>query len=104
MAKLIMLEQLKTFAQTAKDFSTKLVNSFRGEVLTKTNTSLYTPTSNYHPATKKYVDDSTSSAKTHVSSKIASAGGAHSLRYYNGKLQYNDNGTWKTLSISDLII
>lgn len=26
-------------------------------VLTKTNTSAFTPTSNYHPATKKYVDD-----------------------------------------------
>lgn len=30
-------------------------------VLTKTNTTAYTPTSNYHPATKKYVDDSLSS-------------------------------------------
>ena len=27
------------------------------EVLTKTNYTSYTPTSNYHPATKKYVDD-----------------------------------------------
>lgn len=27
------------------------------EVLTKTNTTPYTPTSDYHPATKKYVDD-----------------------------------------------
>jgi hypothetical protein len=29
------------------------------EVLTKTNTDTYTPTANYHPATKKYVDDTT---------------------------------------------
>ncbi len=29
-------------------------------VLTKTNTTSFTPTSNYHPATKKYVDDSVS--------------------------------------------
>ena len=28
------------------------------DVLTKTNTTSYTPTANYHPATKKYVDDS----------------------------------------------
>lgn len=28
-----------------------------GDVLTKTNTTAYTPTANYHPATKKYVDD-----------------------------------------------
>lgn len=27
------------------------------DVLTKTNTTVYTPTANYHPATKKYVDD-----------------------------------------------
>ena len=27
------------------------------DVLTKTNTTSYTPTANYHPATKKYVDD-----------------------------------------------
>lgn len=30
------------------------------DVLTKTNTTSYTPTANYHPATKKYVDDATS--------------------------------------------
>jgi hypothetical protein len=28
-------------------------------VLTRTNTDVYTPTTNYHPATKKYVDDTT---------------------------------------------
>lgn len=32
------------------------------QVLTKTNTSAYTPTQNYHPATKKYVDDNSVSA------------------------------------------
>jgi hypothetical protein len=30
-------------------------------VLTKTNTTSYTPTANYHPATKKYVDDKATS-------------------------------------------
>jgi hypothetical protein len=30
-----------------------------GTVLTRTNTDVYTPTTNYHPATKKYVDDTT---------------------------------------------
>lgn len=30
---------------------------FTGDVLTKTNTSSFTPTQPYHPATKKYVDD-----------------------------------------------
>ena len=31
-------------------------------VLTKTNTTAFTPTANYHPATKKYVDDSISTS------------------------------------------
>ena len=34
------------------------------QVLTKTNNDSYTPTSNYHPATKKYVDDSIAAAIT----------------------------------------
>ena len=32
------------------------------QVLIKTNTTAYTPTQNYHPATKKYVDDNSVSA------------------------------------------
>lgn len=32
----------------------------KANLLTKTNTTAYTPTSNYHPATKKYVDDKSS--------------------------------------------
>lgn len=32
------------------------------QVLTKTNTTAYTPTQNYHPATKKYVDDNSVSS------------------------------------------
>lgn len=34
----------------------------KSDVLTKTNTTSFTPSSDYHPATKKYVDDSVSSA------------------------------------------
>ena len=44
------------------------------------------------------------SATNHVEASIASESGAHDLRYYNGVLQYDDNGVWKPLSISDLII
>lgn len=40
------------------DYATKTT------VLTKTNTTSYTPSANYHPATKKYVDDSITSAIT----------------------------------------
>lgn len=42
--------------------------------------------------------------KTHVDKKTDSYSGAHNLRYYEGKLQYNDNGTWVTLSIADMMI
>jgi hypothetical protein len=33
-------------------------------VITKTNTTAFTPTANYHPATKKYVDDKTKELNT----------------------------------------
>ncbi len=36
--------------------------------------------------------------------KIPSEDGAYGLRYYNGTLQYDDNGIWRTLSIADLLI
>lgn len=38
--------------------------AFTSSVLTKTNTSSYTPTSDYNPATKKYVDDTITTAIT----------------------------------------
>lgn len=44
----------------------------KDSVLTKTNTDEYSPTSSYHPATKKYVDDLVSSA--------AGSGGGDMLR------------------------
>ena len=36
----------------------------KDNVLTKTNTKSFTPSANYHPATKKYVDDSITAAIT----------------------------------------
>lgn len=104
MSKLIRLDQLKTCVESSKSFAAGLVDSLKRNVLTKSNTSAYIPTADYNPATKKYVDDSASSAETHISESIASVDGAHSLRYYNGKLQYNDNGVWITINISDLLI
>lgn len=41
-----------------------------GTLLTN-NSTAYTPTSNYHPATKKYVDDSISSAVGNISTALA---------------------------------
>ena len=38
------------------------------KVLTKTNTTAFTPTENYHPATKKYVDDSINALPSSVGS------------------------------------
>lgn len=37
------------------------------DVLTKTNTTSYTPTADYHPATKKYVDDATAGITSNLS-------------------------------------
>ena len=37
------------------------------DVLTKTNITTYTPTANYHPATKKYVDDATAGITSNLS-------------------------------------
>jgi hypothetical protein len=37
------------------------IKSVRTEFLSKTNTASYTPTADYHPATKKYVDDNAAS-------------------------------------------
>ena len=41
-----------------------ITNTSTASVLSTTNTQSYTPTANYHPATKKYVDDAITSAIT----------------------------------------
>lgn len=38
-----------------------------------------------------------SKVSAHNSVKTSTEDGAHGLRYYNGFLQYDDNGTWKTI-------
>lgn len=121
MSKLITFAQLKSCMSTIKAYVNSLVSSVaksaaeaieevanlkadKTDVISKTNTSAYTPSADYHPATKKYVDDTLVDVGTHPQESIVSAEGAHNLRYYNGALQYDDNGTWKTLSISELKI
>lgn len=51
---------------TVKDFDLSGYKELvlTNEVLTKTNTMSYTPTANYHPATKKYVDDQVGNINT----------------------------------------
>lgn len=50
------------------------------------------------------VNNTLNSIGVHIANTVSSETGAHGLRYYNGALQYNNNGTWVTLSIADLII
>ena len=52
------------------------------EVLSKTNTTSYTPTADYHPATKKYVDDT-----------VAAAGGGSGSAFDPAKYLAIDNTT-----------
>lgn len=52
---------LSDFYKSNETLSMVSSSYIKANVLTKTNTTAYTPTSNYHPATKKYVDDSLSS-------------------------------------------
>jgi hypothetical protein len=52
---------VSTATQTALDLKSNIV-----DVLTKTNSTIYTPTANYHPATKKYVDDNLGGGSTSI--------------------------------------
>ena len=63
------------------------ITSANQEALSVTNTSSYTPTSDYHPATKKYVDDA-----------VAGAGGGDSIPY----LQLDDGETWTSSDLQKL--
>lgn len=50
------------------------------------------------------VNNSLNASSLHIAKTVSSEAGAHGLRYYGGKLQYNNNGTWTTLNISELLI
>lgn len=56
------------------------------DVLTKTNTTAFTPTADYNPATKKYVDD--------IGSGIKNATTGHLWELSNGYYYYNGNATY----------
>lgn len=56
------VETLILRTDTTRSFTHLDANSIKQYALIKTNTTSYTPTSDYHPATKKYVDDSITSA------------------------------------------
>lgn len=50
------------------------------------------------------VDELVDEYTVHIKSNTASSGGAHGIRYYNGVLQWDNNGTWTPIKISDLLI
>lgn len=50
--------------------SSTLNDAFTTKVLMKDNTTTYTPSGNYNPATKKYVDDKATTLTTSLTSKI----------------------------------
>lgn len=80
------------------NFGSSLIVPDTSQVLTKTNKTSYTPTNDYNPATKKYVDDA-----------VASAGGGEPEMYvlefsgnYNPSHQYNATDNDK-IRVAELI-
>lgn len=66
----ILSDEITNVEDSVQDLNTKIPNKTSqltndsnyvtaNNVLTKTNTTEYNPTENYHPATKKYIDDNT---------------------------------------------
>lgn len=68
-----------------------LTPNFATYTLTKTNTTAYTPTSNYHPATKKYVDDSVANA----------SGGSSNYVVIDSSTSYDWNEVTQTLNSTE---
>lgn len=70
------------------------------EVLTKTNTTAFTPTADYQPATKKYVDDN----KTQIADNLTTEDSGKVLSAKQGKILNNnkvDKVSGKGLSTND---
>ena len=57
----------KKYAKADHVHPTDTTRAAVNDVLIKTNTTSYTPTADYHPATKKYVDDATSGITSNLS-------------------------------------
>lgn len=65
--------------------------AYKSEVLTKTNTSEYTPTEDYHPATKKYVDENAGIGKDEVLTKTNTTEYTPTANYHPATKKYVDN-------------
>lgn len=48
------------------DIKSAIETEIASDFLSKTNTTTYTPTADYHPSTKKYVDDNSSSGADYI--------------------------------------
>lgn len=105
------LEQLLAIVTTDLDVYTQdEVNALLLEYLSKTNLTPYTPTSDYHPATKKYVDDASNASYVtitntgaNVSNFIGRVAQADNVVTFNGKFDDNnlqDGDTIFTLPVS----
>lgn len=70
------------------------------DVIGKRNTSSFTPTSDYHPATKKYVDDSVSSINVDIDELLASKN--IFVLNLKGLSLYSHSGTCTTTDADDL--
>lgn len=68
----------------------RLVTNLKNLFLSKTNTTAYTPTANYHPATKKYVDDNKYSLPTASSSVLGGVKVGTNLSISSGVLSAKD--------------
>lgn len=73
------------------------LKDIRASHLSKTNTISYTPTANYHPATKKYVDDATAG----ITSSLSGLTDTTISSPTNGQvLMYNStSGKWENTSL-----
>lgn len=76
------------------------------DVLIKTNTTSYTPTGDYNPATKKYVDDSISGFSTTLSgltdTTISSPSDGQVLKYDNTSSKWINSTISTSTTVSDL--
>ena len=55
----------------------------RNQVLTRDNTDTYTPSADYHPSTKKYVDDNTTSGSAYIFISSTTATDVASVSFTN---------------------
>jgi hypothetical protein len=84
---------LSSATQAAIAANTAKVSFDSSTVLTRTNTDVYTPSANYHPSTKKYVDDRIAANTAGVSQATAGTGIAVSAA--TGNVTFSISQAWR---------